>query len=233
MKYLSPLIFFLFVMSFSAFTQNHLNYHAQFINYSEFSFHGLRQNIEISHYLNSRLKVFGGVHLTSGRGKDISSDFKKDYILFSKNNWQNVPAGFGSGFNNFQQGVYNYKRISNGVIQMSGYSFSLGYDLIKSGNINLEIKAGYARNKIDLTVREIDIETDVVPFASFPISNPQKIIYPASIFYSTSEDYINFNPNIGYKINPKINIGVSMYIQYGTYRNTYDLGGGIYTSLKI
>ena len=75
-----------------------INYFGQYYTYGLNDMNGLRQTLCYSYGFSKKISIEIQLFSGSGRGTDISKNFKKDFVLLSKGNSGNTPE-FLTSFN--------------------------------------------------------------------------------------------------------------------------------------
>lgn len=161
----------------------------------------------------------------SGRGKDISSNFKKDFVVLSKNNAGNVPA-FLYLFNEYYEGIYSYERISNGLKQDNGWGISLNYNLLQFSKIDFNFSLGYLVYNTKAIIRDNIIDLKISD-PNKPAIKDYEIRYPAAVHMNYDDGAAIANVNISYKFQNRLSLGLSTNFNYSMWNSGLDSGLGI------
>ena len=204
---------------------NSIKYYAQYYNYGLNDLGGIRQTLAYSHGLSKKLSIELQVFTGSGRGKDISSNFNKDFIVLSENNAGNVPD-FLNSFNDYYEGIYSYKRISNGLKQDNGWGISLNYKLLQFSKFDLNFSIGYLVYNTKAIIRDniIDVKISV---PNYPSIKDYEIRYPAAVHMNYDDGAAIANVNISYKFQNRLSLGLSTNFNYSMWNSGLDLGLGL------
>ncbi len=222
-------IFFFFlimILCSSIYCQNNsIKYCAQYYNYGLNDLEGIRQTLAYSHGLSKKLSIELQVFTGSGRGKDISSNFNKDFIVLSENNAGNVPD-FLNSFNDYYEGIYSYERISNGLKQDNGWGISLNYKLLQFSRIDLNFSLGYLVYNTKAIIRDNIIDLKISD-PSDPSIKDYEIRYPAAVHMNYDDGAAIANVNISYKFQNRLSLGLSTNFNYSMWNSGLDLGLGL------
>jgi hypothetical protein len=211
-------------------------YQCQHFWYSRFDFggvierfelKGIRQELSYHQAISNKFSVALKVFVGSGRGRDISGDFKKDYILLSKNNWQNVPISLTNGFNNYFEGIYHYNRIAEGMSSDHGYGFSLFYHVLNKKKLSIDAGLGYLVYNSKLNMRNIVMDLSISNNHYFGDLQNYRINYPAPIIIDYSDGAFSTNLQVSYQVSSNIFLGSGVTYNFSPWTYSNDLGLGV------
>lgn len=203
-----------------------IKYFGQFYNYGLSDMAGVRQTLTYAHPLSNRLLFEVQVFAGNGRGRDISHNFKRDFILFSKDNADNIP-GFLAEFFPYYEGIHSYQRISNGLRQDYGWGLSLNYLIYKKGKFSSDISLGYLVYQTKTIVRDNIVEIKITS-TTFPNTiTDYQITFPPSIFMNYRDGAGFARACINYNIKHRLSLSLNVNINQSLWGSGIDTGGGI------
>lgn len=208
-----------------------LNYFAQYYNYGLNDMSGLRQTLCYSYGFSKKISIEFQLFTESGRGTDISKNFKKDFVLLSKANSGNTPE-FLTSFNEYNEGIYSYDRISDGLKQDNGWGMSVKYLLLDESKLKVSLCLGYLvyNTKAVLTASIFDVKV------SLPNDNTisdYKISYPSKILMNYDDGAAFTRMDITHNMRDRLAIGLNTNINYSTWSSGIDIGIGILLAYRL
>lgn len=224
MKFNFFILVFMLLCSHIFCQTNNIKYFAQYYNYELNDLNGIRQTLTFAYGLSKKLSIEFQVFTGSGRGKDISSNFKADFVLLSKANKANVPA-FLYSINESYEGIHSYKRISDALKQDNGWGISLNYKFLERTKFNADISLGYLTYNTKAIVRDNIIDLKITLLNDSSIKD-YKISYPTAIHINHDDGAAFARVNISYKIHNRFSLGMSTNLNYSLWNSGLDLGLG-------
>ena len=201
-------------------------YSAQYYHYGLHNLNGVRQTMSFHHDIAKGFSIEGHLFTGSGRGKDISNSFQKDYVLLSKDNINNVPSQLVT-FYNIPEGIYSYKRISNALRQDNGWGLSVHYTILKRNKLSVDVGLGYMVYNTKSIVKNsvMDIR----------ISNPKsigdtlvnhRIYYPTPLYSDYQDGAAMSNIRVSHHLTERIKSGLTLNINRSLWNHRFDFGLG-------
>lgn len=222
------LFIFVVVLSFSNGLMaqfNSVKYFGQFYSYAINEMEGIRQTLTYSHRLSNKISIEGQIFTGTGRGKDISNNFQKDFALITNENYNNLPSFF-IGNAVIYEGIYSYKRISNGLKQDNGWGLSLNFLLIDKSKLTFDISIGYLSLETKSILRDNIIDLRVTSNFNSEITDYQ-IIYPTSIHLKFRDGAGFTRLNASCRLANRISMGLNCNLNYSFWGTGLDYGGGL------
>jgi len=208
-----------------------INYFGQYYTYGLNDMNGLRQTLCYSYGFSKKISIEIQLFSGSGRGTDISKNFKKDFVLLSKGNSGNTPE-FLTSFNEYYEGIYSYDRISDGLKQDNGWGLSMKYLILDKSKLKVSLCLGYMvyNTKAVLTANIFDVKV------SLPNDNTvsdYKISYPAKILMNYDDGAVFSRLDITHNLRERLSIGLNTNLNYSAWSSGIDVGLGIILAYKL
>jgi hypothetical protein len=222
------LFILLFLNTYPVFAQkNFFQYSGQYYHYGLHSLNGIRQTMSFHHDIANGFSIEGHLFTGSGRGKDISDSFQKDYILLSKGNKGNVPNPLAP-FYSSPEGIHGYKRISNALKQDNGWGLSVHYDILKQKKLNIAFGIGYIVYNTKSIVRNtvMDIRISNPKSLGDTLSN-YRIHYPATLYTDYQDGAVMSNVRICHTLSERIKSGLTFNVNRSLWNHRFDFGAGL------
>lgn len=213
---------------YPAFAQkSFFQYSAQYYHYGLHSLNGVRQTMSFHHDIANDFSIEGHLFTGSGRGKDISNSFQKDYVLLSKDNISNIPNPLVPFYSSLE-GIHSYKRISNALRQDNGWGLSVHYEILKQKTISIDVGLGYIVYNTKSIVRNtvMDIRISNPKSLGDKLSN-YRIYYPATIYTDYQDGAVMSNVRIRHTLTERIKAGLTFNVNRSLWNNRFDFGAGL------
>ena len=235
MKFLKSIIiiFYLICLCTGLWAQNgEIKYFSQYYGYGINNMSGIRQTLSYAYAIGKRLSVETQVFAGSGRGKDISHNFQRDFVLISKNNYDNVPEFLFPAYS-INDGIHSYQRISNGLRQDFGWGVSLNYLTYQKGPFSIDFSIGYIVYQTKAIVRDNIIELKITSPIYPEIISDYRIDYPATIYMNYRDGAVFARSCFNYRIKDRLSLSLNANVNQSLWGSGLDIGGGIGLSYKL
>jgi hypothetical protein len=208
-----------------------LRYQASINNFNIYDMTGLRQSLSYQHFATKKIGLRGTVYLASGRGKDVSGEFEKNYVLAALKNLENTPIYFRG--NRIPGGLVNFDRIAQGLVQDKGFFIQMVYSLYQNKKLSSNLALGYGKSFLEINYRESVIKTNVSSskIDLFGGINIEDLIIPLPVMTSVRNALVSLDYDITYRLNENIDLGLSCYTM--TDFDVFSLNNGIGLLLKL
>jgi hypothetical protein len=188
---------------------------------------GIRQSLSYHHPIVKKISIEVQLFTGSGKGKDVSKDFQKDYVLMSKANFENVPQALRP-YNLFFEGIHSYKRISDGLRQDNGWGLTLHYKLMERKKLWINVGLGYLMYSTQSIVRNSVMDINISnPKTLGDVLQNYRIFYPASIYSDYKDGSAISTFQINYTLTERLMLGVGLNINRSFWNHYFNIGSGI------